>query len=673
MKFNILFAILLFVSITGAYAFTDSNLPIVVITTDNNPSTGIPYEILDNPRVLATMKIIYHPDGSRNYLTDVNNTNFLNYTGRISIEIRGSTSQSLPKKPYGLTTLNQDNTTNNNISILGMPKENDWILNSLAFDPSLIRDFLSYDLYRSMGNYAARGVYCELMLNGVYKGLYIFMEKLKIDDNRINISKMTTADNSGQNLTGGYVTKCDKTTGGDPVAWNIPYADFIHDSPKPTEITTQQNTYIYNQFYALKNLTGAQNSSITTGFPTIIDIPSFIDFMIMNELSSNVDGYMYSSYFHKDRNGKLRAGPIWDFNLTYGNDLFSWGYDRSHTDVWQFNDGGNTGPVFWKDMFNNSTFQCYLVKRWLQLAAANQPLNYSVISSRIDQLVSHISEAAVREQAQWSAIGNHATQISSMKTWIQARIAWLNTKWVNCTACSSVSVPALVISKIHYNPMAKVTAVSDSLEFLEITNNSNVTVNLTGIYFRELGFTYQFPVNSTISANGKLILASNAKVYEQNYGKKPFGQFTRNLGNKSENLILVDAFGNVIDNVEYNSVAPWPIEADGLGSYLELVDINSDNNSGSNWKASTLISGVDNVLINESVVVYPTQTHNSISINCNDLFINSYEVTDLEGRILISENRFMTTINVEKLSPNMYLLKLHFTDGECVVKKFIKI
>ena len=80
------------------------------------------------------------------------------------------------------------------------------------------------------------------------------MEKLKIDENRINISKMTTTDNAGQNITGGYVTKCDKTTGGDPVAWNFPNADFIHDSPKPTEITTQQNAYIYGQFNSLKKI-----------------------------------------------------------------------------------------------------------------------------------------------------------------------------------------------------------------------------------------------------------------------------------------------------------------------------------------------------------------------------------------------------------------------------------
>ena len=124
---------------------TDSNLPIVVIETDNGVS------IPDEPRVFGNMKIVWHQDGSRNYLTDVNNPEFLNYDGRISIEIRGSSSQMLPKKPYGLTTLQEDDETNNNVSLLGMPKENDWVLNSLAFDQTGMRDVLSYELSEKLG------------------------------------------------------------------------------------------------------------------------------------------------------------------------------------------------------------------------------------------------------------------------------------------------------------------------------------------------------------------------------------------------------------------------------------------------------------------------------------------------------------------------------------------
>jgi len=677
MKYIQITIILLLLSVSSkALNFTDSNLPIIIITTDNN-SSGIPIDIPDDPKVLGTMKIIFRPDGTRNYMTDQTNANFLNYNGRIGIELRGSTSQSLPKKPYSITTLKADNSTNNNVSIFGMPKENDWVLNSLDFDASLVRDFLSYELSGKLGDYSARGTYCEVIVNGDYKGLYIFMEKLKIDAGRINIEKMTTTDNTIPDVTGGYVTKCDKTTGGDPIAWSFntyigSTVDFIHDSPKPEDVTAQQNTYIYNQFLTFRNVMTAQNSSIVNGYPSIIDVPSFVDFMIMNEFASNVDGYQYSTYFHKDRNGKLRAGPIWDFNLTYGNDLFVYGYDRSHTDVWQFDNGDNVGATFWKDLFNNPTFKCYLTKRWIELTAANKPLNTTVISNRIDQLVTLVSEAEVREQTRWGTIGNFPNQITTLKTWLQNRTIWLNTKLNDFQSCSNVVLPPLVISKINYNPLITSTYASDSLEFIEITNNSNLSVNLTGIYFSELGISYQFPANSNISANGKIMLASNSGTFKHFYGYSPFGQFTRNLSNKSQKLTLADAFGNIIDSVEYSDSSPWPTEADGNGSFLELTDLNSDNSLASSWKASNIVMGVAKISYDNEITIYPTPAQKTITVQNNMKSIKSYEIIDLMGREIMRNNFISNTINIEYLTPNIYLLKLYLMDGTCTVNKIVK-
>ena len=99
MKTRCLILVLLLLPLSiFAQSFTDSNLPIVIINTDG----GVP--IPDEPKVLATMKIIWHQDGSRNYLSDINNPEFLNYDGRIGIERRGTSSQMPNKKPYGLTT-----------------------------------------------------------------------------------------------------------------------------------------------------------------------------------------------------------------------------------------------------------------------------------------------------------------------------------------------------------------------------------------------------------------------------------------------------------------------------------------------------------------------------------------------------------------------------------------
>ncbi|TNF45375.1 MAG: secretion system protein Por, partial [Bacteroidetes bacterium] len=591
MKQFFLSLILILFAVSGkSQILTSSNLPIVIINTDINPNTGKPYEIPDEPKTGATMKIIFRPDGSRNYITDANNPGFLNYSGRIAIEKRGSSSQTLPKKAYGLTTLKDDNATNNNVSILEMPKENDWVLNSLAFDPSLIRNYLSYDLARSIGNYAARGEYCEVVINGDYKGLYIFMEKLKIDGNRINVVKMSNTDNAMPELTGGYITKADKTTGGDPVAWTMQSysgsTSYLHDNPKPSEITSQQNNYIREQFTNLQNAASAQNASIVNGFPSIIDIPSFVDFILINELASNADAYQYSTYFHKDRNGKLRAGPVWDFDLTYGNDLFHWGFNRSHYYVWQFDNGDNTGSKFWRDLYNNPTFRCYLSKRWQELISEKGQLNYAVISAKIDRFSKLISEASVREYIRWGTVPDLNNEIASMKLWIQNRMNWMNGGLTNYTACANPVIPPLVISKISYHPMPAGDFESDDLEFIEITNNSNQTVNLTGFYFSELGISYQFPANATIRAGENIILAGNERSFQQFYGLAPFGSFTRDLSNKSEKIVLADAFGNVIDSVRYQDSLPWPAEADGGGYFLQLKDLNTDNSLGENWTIS---------------------------------------------------------------------------------------
>lgn len=673
----ILGIILIFNHTTIAQTLTSTNLPIVIITTDINLKTGQRLEIVDEPRVLASMKIINRPDGSRNFYADRTTTEFLNYDGRVSIEIRGSSSQGLPKKPYGFTTLESDNVTNNNVSLLGMPKENDWILNSLAYDPSLLRDYFSYNLSRQMGNYAPRTVFCEVIVNNEYKGLYLLQEKIKADSNRVDIVKIETTDNTLPNLTGGYITKADKTTGGDPVAWNMSsysgVTDFIHDLPKPLEVTSEQNAYIKEQFFNLATTSSSDNNSYIDGFPSYIDVPTFIDFMISNELASNPDGYQFSTYFHKDRNGKLRAGPIWDFNLTYGNDLFSSGFNRSKTNVWQFSDGGNDGPKFWTDLFRNTTYKCYLTKRWDQLTQSGAPLNYSSMDQFIDNTVALISEAIARENQKWGRIPNHTLEITKMKSFLSTRISWITSNLGSFSACNSVAVPSLVITKINYNPATSSNfPESNDLEFIEIKNTGNTTVNLTGIYFRELGVTYNFPANSTLMANKSIFLASNSTVFTSKYGFAPFGQFTRNLSNSSEKLVLADGFGNVIDTVEYFDKSPWP-DADGSGNYLQLISTTLDNNVASSWIASSGESLSTTSFSNATrLSIYPNPASNSITID-SDTMIKSIKILNVLGAVIYKSQpkSNKVTVDIESYTSGVYMISVDDALGD-TTKKFIK-
>ena len=654
--------------------FVSSNLPIVIIETAQGQS------IPNDPKIDATMKIIYRENGGRNYLTDSNNSSVLDYSGAIKIEYRGSSSSLLAKKQYAFTPYD-DQGEKVNVSFLEMPKENDWILNGLAYDPSFMRDFLSYKLSNLIGNYASRGRYCEVILNGDFQGIYVLQEKLKADDSRIDIKKIKETDVTFPKLTGGYITKADKTEGADVAAWSMPNSsgwssNFVHEHPKPTTVTPVQNNYIKNEFETLANYAGQRNTSITNGYPSVIDIPSFIDFIILNEISSNADGYEFSSFFHKDRNGKLRAGPIWDFNLTFGNDLFEWGYDRSKTDIWQFDDGGNTGPQFWRDLFNDPLFKCYLTKRWQELIAPGMPLNSNSIFELIDTTKTLISEAAARQETLSSSTGEFEQQIVALKTFIIERINWISGQLSNTSLCNNVTTPPLVISKINYHPLVQADMDSSDFEFIEIINNSSSTLDLTGIYIGGLGLTYQFPSGASINGQKSIYLSNESESFKERYGFEPFDEFSRSLSNDGQEILLRDGYGNIIDQVTYNDVLPWPENADGEGAFLKLISLGLDNSLASSWVAeedfATSLS-VNTIQSETFVSLSPNPVSDILNINSSIGEIYSIKLYSINGKLYKTYkcSQKQVELDVTDFKNGIYLLQIQ-TNSDLLYKKIIK-
>lgn len=643
--------------------FESSNLPIVIINTENNQ------EIPNEPKINGRMTIIDNGPGVRNFLSEQGNAASLDFDGPIKIEVRGSSSSLLPKKQYALTTYDVLN-EKDNVSLLGMPSENDWVLNGLAYDPSLMRDFISYRMSRNIGQYASRGVYCEMILNGEYRGLYVLQEKLKADNNRIDINKIKPEDNSGKALTGGYITKSDKTEGDDIAAWEMPnYAGwktaFIHEHPNPTTVTVNQNNYIRDEFYRLANLSAAQNSSLVNGYPSVIDLPSFIDFMIINELVSNPDAYQFSTFFHKDRNGKLRAGPVWDLNLSYGNDLFFWGYDRSLTNVWQFDDQDNVGAMFWKDLFDDDVFHCYLARRWNQLIQPGMPLHPTEIYHLIEETSAYIAEAIPREEQTWGTIGDHAAHIQAMKTWVAARVEWMSRELGAPGTCTGSEVPALTITKINYHPLALGDIDEKDFEFIEITNTGSTTADLTGVYFGGTGLVYQFPAATNLAAGQSVFLANETTAFMLAYGFQPFDEFSRALGNGGQTIQLLNGYGNLIDEVSYEDQAPWPEAADGDGYYLALIDPALDNNDPANWEA-VLTSQLLGVPQSPSPVIqlYPNPAVESVTILMESV-IKMIRVWDLDGKVQLIETPQQTEVllPLSALNSGIYLIEIESVNG----------
>jgi hypothetical protein len=572
-----------------------------------------------------------------------------------------------------------DNYTKNNVSLLGMPAENDWILGGMVFDTALIREHLCYSLARKLGNYSSRTQYCEVMVNNDYKGLFVLEEKIKADDGRVDVLKIGTGDNTLPNLSGGYITKADKTTGGDPIAWTMfsfqgAPVDYIHVLPKPENVTFYQTSYIKNEFTKLETTAFNNDVSVVNGYPSIIDIPTFIDYMIINEFASNPDAYQYSTYFHKDRNGKLRAGPLWDMDLSFGNDLFMWGMDRSKTNLWYFQDEfWNNGSRFWYDLFYNSTFKCYLSKRWNEIIQPGQPMHPDSIDAFIDKTVVMISEAVARDYERWDKLGSHSQRISDIKAFIDARMSWMTANLGSYASCSNVTVPSLVMTKINYHPSPTVSYPDDDdLEFIEIRNNSDVTVSLTGVYFQGTGLTYCFPAGTALTAHSCVIIASNITAFKATRGFSPFGQFTRHLSNSGESLVLLDAFGNIIDEVLYSDSPPWP-DADGNGNYLKLSDVNLDNSFASSWVASNdIITSVEVPAADINISLYPNPVSDILHL-ISDMEIVNLSIYDLNGRIVLTLNSgcSLCEIDLRHLTRGTYIVKV-VTAGGSLTEKIVK-
>jgi hypothetical protein len=257
--------------------FTSSNLPIIILNTNGQ-------QILDDPKIKADMAIIDNGPGVINNLTDPPN----NYNGKIGIEIRGSSSQMFPKKQYSIELMDE-NGEELEVPLLGMPTEEDWVLFAPYNDKTLMRDVLAYKLGNDMGNYAPRTRYCEVVLNGTYMGVYVLIEKIKRDKNRVDVNKLDPDEISGNNLTGGYIIKIDKTTGDSGEGWYSPHSPlnavrqqrvlFQYEIPKYDEIVVEQKNYIQMYVTQFEDVLKGENfKDPDEGYAKYIDVNSFVDF-----------------------------------------------------------------------------------------------------------------------------------------------------------------------------------------------------------------------------------------------------------------------------------------------------------------------------------------------------------------------------------------------------------
>lgn len=424
-------------------SFSSSNMPIVVINTNGQT-------IQQTGKITADMGIIYNGPGIRNNLTDPYN----NYSGKVGIEIRGNYSASLPQKPYEFETRDLSG-ANLDTALLGMPSENDWTLIAMYNDKSFMRNTLSYDLFDRMGHWGPRSKLCEVVLNGDYQGVYALTEKIKRDPNRVDIAKLDPTEVTWPDISGGYILKTDYHNPSN--SWQSSFSPIDHPGipvylvyvyPKPDEIVQAQRLHIQNFIFNYETaLYGTAFADTSIGYRKYLSVRSFYDYFIINELSRNVDGFKKSAYYYKEKDkpdgtlGKLKAGPVWDFDWAW-KDIWD-------CTIFQATDGSGwshhindcnpdiNGTGWYVRLLQDSSFANELNCRWTDLRG--NLLDTTRLFGFMDSIANYSNEAQQRHYALWGNMGNatgtpevnppaqsYAEEVENLKSWIRRRIVWLD-------------------------------------------------------------------------------------------------------------------------------------------------------------------------------------------------------------------------------------------------------
>lgn len=362
--------------------------------------------------------------------------------------VRGQSSSNFEKTPYRIEFWdNKDDDAK--YSIMGLPADGDWCLLSPYPDKSLIRNAFAYELGNTMGLEAPGYKFVEVYINidnqpvssADYQGVYLLTETIEIDKDRLNIKKLKEDDLTEPNITGGYLMQFNMQAADPPLIRGNGWSDL--ELTEPDDAKPEQLAWITNYIQKTHNAIHSTNpSNPTTGYPAYIDVDSFVDFIIVNEMARQGDSYMRSTRIFKDRGEKLKAGPLWDFDLGFDCYTgFGWGGGTSSTiQGWQFQPmfGTNSTVDWYLTLMKDPSFQQKIAARWSSLRSG--PLSDANLKAKIQQLSSPLANGAKRNFQKWnilntSQVGGFGTQTSQtweqqidiLQNFVLKRAAWLDT------------------------------------------------------------------------------------------------------------------------------------------------------------------------------------------------------------------------------------------------------
>ena len=308
-------------------------------------------------------------------------------------------------------------------------------------DKSLMRNVLAYQWSNEMGRWAAHTRFIELFLHqdnsdvtmSDYVGVYVFMEKIKIGPNRVDIAKLGPGDNAEPEISGGYIIAKDKVDPEDQMFSTGRGLSLVFKDPSGPDLTQAQKNWIrdyMNEFEAV--LYGGSFADPADGYAKYIDVGSFIDNHILVELTKNIDGFRLSTYYHKDRSGKLVMGPVWDYDLSLGNANYNDGWN---TTGWYNRLLGDGDYPYWRRLFEDPEFKLRYADRWFGLR--RDLFTTSRLLGIVEGYATLLDEPAARNYGRWPTLGiavwpnwfvakTYREEIVWMQGWIADRLAWMD-------------------------------------------------------------------------------------------------------------------------------------------------------------------------------------------------------------------------------------------------------
>ena len=334
----------------------------------------------------------------------------------MKIRGRGNSTWGHPKKPYQLKADSKS-------PMLNMLEDKKWLFLAEYSDKSLIRNKISLDLgAMSRLEYTPKGEYAEVFLNDEYNGTYLITQKVEVKSNRLNLP-----DN-------GYLVEIDQD-------YRLDADDIFF---KPTIFTQKHNENVFNikepsvdyntaAFDLIKDyinnfeaaLFGANFKDAQTGYQAYIDLPSFIDWYLVQEIAKSVDAKYYSSiYFNYIPGSKIKMGPLWDFDLSYGNVNYA---DSQYTNGFWIKEN-----PWYKRLFEDPAFESEVKERFMYFYN-----NTNVILDKIDEYAKQLERAQGKNYEKWPTLGTyvwpnpvyfdtHAEEVSHLKDWVTKRMEWLH-------------------------------------------------------------------------------------------------------------------------------------------------------------------------------------------------------------------------------------------------------